>query len=89
MATTVAGENEANVAFALQAFPLKLVQQHPCLGGPGFVGSCTYEDGYREEWLTQEQAALVQRFDPCSDLDTIGFFIAKFCKISTDLHSNV
>lgn len=43
-----------------------------------------HEDGHREEWLTSEQAALVQRFDPCSDLDTIGFFIAKFCKLVTD-----
>ena len=76
------GENEANTAFALKTFPLELVQQQPRLGGPGLTGGCIHEDGYREEWLTAEQAALVQRFDPCGELDTIGFFIAKFCKLA-------
>ena len=32
---------------------------------------------YRE-WLTEHEAELVQRFDPSSPVDTIGFFIAKF-----------
>ena len=78
------GENEANVAFALKTFPLKLVQQQPRLGEFGLIGGCVHEDGYREEWLTADQAALVQRFDPCSELDTIGFFIAKFCKLAAE-----
>lgn len=30
------------------------------------------------EWLTESEAELVQRFDPSSSVDTIGFFIAKF-----------
>lgn len=33
--------------------------------------------GYRE-WLRPGEEKLVQRFDPSSSLDTIGFFIAKF-----------
>lgn len=32
---------------------------------------------YRE-WLRPGEEELVQRFDPSSQLDTIGFFIAKF-----------
>jgi hypothetical protein len=32
---------------------------------------------YRE-WLTEHEAELVQRFDPSSPVDTIGFFVAKF-----------
>lgn len=32
---------------------------------------------YRE-WLKPGEEELVQRFDPSSPLDTIGFFIAKF-----------
>ncbi|GIL88736.1 hypothetical protein Vretifemale_16585 [Volvox reticuliferus] len=35
-----------------------------------------------EEWLSEVEAALVQRFDPSDgDLDTIGFFVAKFVKL--------
>lgn len=30
------------------------------------------------EWLRPGEEELVQRFDPSSSLDTIGFFIAKF-----------
>lgn len=77
------GENEANVAWALRSFPLQLVQQQQQLGGPGLTGGFLHKDGYKEQWLTSEQAALVQRFDPCSKLDTIGFFIAKFRKSSS------
>lgn len=33
-----------------------------------------------EQWLTPEEAAMVQRFDPSAPEDTIGFFIAKFEK---------
>ena len=32
----------------------------------------------RREWLRPGEEELVQRFDPSSPLDTIGFFIAKF-----------
>lgn len=32
-------------------------------------------------WLSEEQARMVQRFCPESDLDTIGFFVAKFQKV--------
>jgi 16S rRNA C967 or C1407 C5-methylase (RsmB/RsmF family) len=32
-------------------------------------------------WLSEEQACMVQRFYPESDLDTIGFFVAKFQKV--------
>ena len=78
-----AGENEANVQFVLRTFEnMKLVPQQPYLAGPGLTGRYIHEDGYREEWLMPEQAGLVQRFDPCSKSDTIGFFIAKFCKKS-------
>ena len=77
-----AGENEANVNFVLQSFAkMQLVPQEPHLAGPGLTGHYTHEDGYREEWLLPAQAQLVQRFDPCSIADTIGFFIAKFCKL--------
>lgn len=33
---------------------------------------------FSREWLKPGEEDLVQRFDPSSDLDTIGFFIAKF-----------
>ncbi|GLI66565.1 hypothetical protein VaNZ11_010453 [Volvox africanus] len=37
---------------------------------------------YGEDWLSEAEAALVQRFDPSdSDLDTIGFFVAKLVKL--------
>ena len=76
-----AGENEANVHFVLKNFTnMKLVAQQPYLAGPGLIGHYTHNDNHREEWLTPEQAGLVQRFDPRSKADTIGFFIAKFCK---------
>ncbi|WVY89534.1 hypothetical protein V8G54_035048 [Vigna mungo] len=54
-----------------------LIQQ-PRIGGPGLVGSCEFPDGYVEEWLRPGEEELVQRFDPSSPLDTIGFFIAKY-----------
>ncbi|XP_032234165.1 tRNA (cytosine(72)-C(5))-methyltransferase NSUN6 isoform X1 [Nematostella vectensis] len=71
-------ENEKQVAWALRSFPgLRLVPQVPHLGGPGFP-DCGLSDHDR---------GLVQRFDPtrssvepCCDVDTIGFFIAKFVK---------
>ncbi|XP_051152240.1 rRNA (cytosine-C(5))-methyltransferase NOP2C [Andrographis paniculata] len=73
------GENEALVRYALDTYSfLSLAPQHPRVGGPGLVGGCELSDGYREEWLRPDEADLVQRFDPSSELDTIGFFIAKF-----------
>ncbi|XP_057955404.1 rRNA (cytosine-C(5))-methyltransferase NOP2C isoform X3 [Malania oleifera] len=73
------GENEALVRYALDTYKfLSLASQHPRIGGPGLVGSCSFSDGYVEEWLKPGEDALVQRFDPSSTLDTIGFFIAKF-----------
>lgn len=79
-----AGENEANINFVLHKFKsMQLVPQTPHLAGPGLTGQYMHEDGYQEEWLSpgSAQADLVQRFDPCSMSDTIGFFIAKFRKI--------
>ncbi|KAI4378366.1 hypothetical protein MLD38_015855 [Melastoma candidum] len=73
------GENEALVRYALDTYKfLSLAPQHPRVGGPGLVGSYTYPDGYKEEWLKPGEEHLVQRFDPSSPLDSIGFFIAKF-----------
>ncbi|KAK1302672.1 hypothetical protein QJS10_CPB12g00538 [Acorus calamus] len=74
------GENEAVVRYALDTYNfLTLAPQNPRVGGPGLVGRSELFDGrYIEEWLTDEEAELVQRFDPSSSLDTIGFFIAKF-----------
>ncbi|XP_022771814.1 putative methyltransferase NSUN6 isoform X2 [Durio zibethinus] len=79
------GENEALVRYALDTYKfLSLAPQHPRIGGPGLVGSCEFPDGYIEEWLRPGEEELVQRFDPSSPLDTIGFFIAKFVVGSKD-----
>lgn len=73
------GENEALVRYALDTYKfLSLAPQHPRIGGPGLVGRCKLFDGYVEEWLRHGEEELVQRFDPSSSLDSIGFFIAKF-----------
>ncbi|KAL6134971.1 hypothetical protein ACLB2K_067199 [Fragaria x ananassa] len=73
------GENEAVVRYALDTYKfLSLAPQNPRIGGPGLVGRFEFPDGYTEEWLRPGQEELVQRFDPLSPLDTIGFFIAKF-----------
>ncbi|KAL7187081.1 hypothetical protein ACSBR1_037201 [Camellia fascicularis] len=73
------GENEALVRYALDTYKfLSLAVQHPKIGGPGLVGGCELSNGYIEEWLRPGEEDLVQRFDPSSPLDTIGFFIAKF-----------
>ncbi|KAF8701822.1 hypothetical protein HU200_033143 [Digitaria exilis] len=74
------GENEALVRYALDSYKfLSLASQHPKVGGSGIVGSCElFNKTYTEEWLTEDEAELVQRFDPSSPVDTIGFFIAKF-----------
>ncbi|ETM37351.1 hypothetical protein L914_16081 [Phytophthora nicotianae] len=65
-------ENEQMVHHALQNYPLKLVSQGEAhLGDRGLPG----------QGLTDEEASLVQRFDPANtDLDTMGFFCAKFIK---------
>ncbi|XP_042477421.1 rRNA (cytosine-C(5))-methyltransferase NOP2C-like isoform X2 [Macadamia integrifolia] len=73
------GENEALVRYALDRYKfLSLAPQNPRIGGPGLVGHIEYVDGNVEEWLRPGEEELVQRFDPSSLLDTIGFFIAKF-----------
>jgi hypothetical protein len=67
------------VRYALDKYRfLSLAPQHPRIGGPGLVGRCEFPDGYIEEWLKPGEEELVQKFDPSSELDTIGFFIAKF-----------
>ncbi|KAF3609072.1 hypothetical protein DY000_02044587 [Brassica cretica] len=72
-------ENEAVVRYALDKYKfLSLATQHPRIGGPGLVGRCEFPDGYVEEWLKPGEEKMVQKFDPSSELDTIGFFIAKF-----------
>uniref|UniRef100_A0ACD5TGN8 Uncharacterized protein n=1 Tax=Avena sativa TaxID=4498 RepID=A0ACD5TGN8_AVESA len=74
------GENEGLVRYALDTYKfLSLGSQHPKVGGPGIIGSCKLPSkAYTEKWLTAHEAQLVQRFDPSSSLDTMGFFIAKF-----------
>ncbi|CAL0307444.1 unnamed protein product [Lupinus luteus] len=79
------GENEALVRYALDKYKyLSLAPQHPRIGGPGLIGRFEFPDGYAEEWLRPGEEDLVQRFDPSSPLDTIGFFIAKFAVGSKD-----
>ncbi|CAN8295285.1 unnamed protein product [Cochlearia groenlandica] len=78
-------ENEAVVRYALNKYKfLSLAPQHPRIGGPGLVGRCEFPDGYIEEWLKPGEEEMVQKFDPSSELDTIGFFIAKFSVGSKD-----
>lgn len=74
------GENEALVRYALDTYKfLALEPQYPKIGGPGLVGGIDVFDGrFSQEWLRDGEQDLVQRFDPSNDLDTIGFFIAKF-----------
>ncbi|KAJ4878919.1 NOL1/NOP2/sun family protein [Raphanus sativus] len=72
-------ENEAVVRYALDKYKfLSLAPQHPRIGGPGLIGRCEFPDGYVEELLKPGEEEMVQKFDPSSELDTIGFFIAKF-----------
>ncbi|CAK4083038.1 unnamed protein product [Aphanomyces euteiches] len=63
-------ENEYMVRHALDTYPLELVAQTPFLG----------ETGLTNQVLSPEEAARVQRFDPSSSSDTMGFFCAKFIK---------
>ena len=75
------GENEANVRWLLDThLDMQLVQQAPRLGLPGLAGTVRLPDGTLQQLLSEAEAALVQRFDPSAELDTIGFFIAKFVK---------
>ena len=79
------GENEANVRYLLDKYSfMKLVPQTPHLGGIGLTGSIPGgQDGKIMGLLNDDEAKLVQRFDPSSELDTTGFFIAKFEKIGS------
>lgn len=80
------GENEALVRYALDTYKfLSLASQNPRIGGPGLVGSFESPNGRTEEWLRPGEEEFVQRFDPSSSLDTIGFFIAKFSVGSKDV----
>ena len=66
-----------SVGWLLSAYPcMRLVQHTPRIAGPGLTGP---PSGDGPPWLTDEQAALVQRFRPETD-DTIGFFVARFEK---------
>lgn len=76
--TITEDENEGIVKWALENFPnIKLAEAEPIFGGPG-LEDCG---------LTEEQRQFVQRFGPTeynrdSSVDSIGFFIAKFVKVS-------
>ncbi|KAE9077978.1 hypothetical protein PF010_g23301 [Phytophthora fragariae] len=65
-------ENEQMVHHALQNYPLELVSQEEAhIGDRGLAG----------QGLNEHEASLVQRFDPANtELDTMGFFCAKFIK---------
>ena len=68
-------ENEYNVLFCLETFPLELVPQAPFhVADPGLP----------IPGLSAESCANVQRFEPGSaDIDTMGFFVAKFRKTAS------
>ena len=71
-------ENEFNVRYLLDKFPyMKLVQSEYNFGLPGLTGSVQVR-GKSYDLLHENEAPLVQRFDPGGELDTMGFFIAKF-----------
>ncbi len=65
-------ENEGNVRWALDNFPLELLPQEPRLGGYGLPNA----------GLSDEECKLVQRFTPGlgGTDDMAGFFISKFRK---------
>ena len=80
-------ENEANVRYVLDNFPfMKLVEAGPglCYGKVGLTGSTKLADGEPSiELLREDEAHLVQRFDPDDgERSTMGFFIAKFEKMA-------
>ncbi|EDW40304.1 GL24972 [Drosophila persimilis] len=69
--TVTEAECESIVAWALRKYPeLRLLDATPRYGGPGLP----LPD------LETAQSKLLQRFGPGNDLDTVGFFIAKFQK---------
>eukprot|EP00741_Cyanophora_paradoxa_P004171 tig00000786_g4052.t1 len=65
-------ENEMMVRHALDTFPLRLEPAEPRVGGPALPNA----------GLSEEEARLVQRFDPSdgSGSDLPGFFLARFTK---------
>ena len=69
----------------LDSYPdhLQLVEALPQVGGPGLTGS--HSTMPCELYLSHQEAALVQRFDPSGPQETIGFFIAKFRKTASML----
>lgn len=85
-------ENEANVRYLLDRYPeVRLIPQSVVIGGPGLVGVYPRPRGSDgdplaagpfDEWLTAEEAPLVQRFDPSAGEYT-GFFVAKFEKMAS------
>jgi len=79
------GENEGNVRYVLDSYgdSVELVAQSPRLGGPGLSGTIANGRGGTQSLLTEQEAGLVQRFDPSGEVDTIGFFIAKFKKTAS------
>lgn len=71
-------ENEFNVRYLLDKFPcMELVKSDYHIGLPGLTGVVSL-NGKSYALLREEEAPLVQRFDPGGALDTMGFFIAKF-----------
>jgi 16S rRNA C967 or C1407 C5-methylase (RsmB/RsmF family) len=68
-------ENECMVRYALDTYPcLRLVAASPKIGG----------EGVETAGLSDEERALVQSFDPANEeLDTTGFFAAKFVKTAS------
>lgn len=66
-------ENEGNVKWMLDTFPVRLVDQEPRIGGFGRMGA----------GLEEKNCRLLQRFDPSPESDTAGFFIALFEKVSS------
>lgn len=76
-------ENELNIAWALDKFgnKIELIDATPFFGGHGFINS----------GLNYEQCRKVQRYGPNFEknsvqnqfIDTTGFFICKFRKLST------
>jgi hypothetical protein len=71
-------ENELVVRWALELFKtaLRLVPVEPACGQPGLTSI-----------LSPADANMVQRFDPSNiEVDSIGFFIAKFEKVASTSH---
>lgn len=70
--TITLSENEGVVAWALKQFKnLKLEKAVPYLGQNGLIGT----------GLTDVERSYIQRFGPNNNVDSVGFFIAKFVKI--------